>query len=101
MAAQRRQETSAMRETGQRPVCCDDSIAVVPGPTETAVPLSTLTEDEQLFQRSVYRFADAEIRPLVREMDEHASVPRTLIDALFQLGVMGIEIPDELGGAAA
>jgi alkylation response protein AidB-like acyl-CoA dehydrogenase len=73
----------------------------VPASTETAAPLSTLSDDEQLFQASVYEFADAEIRPLVREMDEHAKLPRSLIDALFQLGVMAIEIPDAFGGAGA
>ena len=50
---------------------------------------------------SVYEFADREIRPLVREMDEHAAIPRVLIDKLFGLGVMGIEIPEELGGGGA
>jgi alkylation response protein AidB-like acyl-CoA dehydrogenase len=79
----------------------DDSIAVVPGPTETASPLSTLSEDEKLFGNSVFEFADAEIRPLVRDMDEQAKMPRQLIDALFQLGVMGIEIPEAFGGAGA
>ena len=73
----------------------------MPAPTETAAPLSTLAEDEQLFRDSVYAFADAEIRPLVRAMDEHAALPRTLIDDLFKLGVMGIEIPDAYGGAGA
>ena len=90
-----------MREAGPRPVSRDDSIALVPASTETAVPLSTLNEDERLFQASVYEFADAEIRPLVREMDEHAKLDPKLIDALFQLGVMAIEIPDEFGGAGA
>jgi alkylation response protein AidB-like acyl-CoA dehydrogenase len=60
--------------------------------------LTTLTEDEQLLRDSVYQFADREIRPLVREMDEHAKMPRYLIDRLFDLGVMAIEIPDEHGG---
>jgi len=63
--------------------------------------LTTLTEDEQLLRDSVYEFADREIRPLVREMDEHAKMPRHLIDRLYDLGVMGIEIPDEHGGAGA
>jgi alkylation response protein AidB-like acyl-CoA dehydrogenase len=63
--------------------------------------LTTLTEDERLFQDSVYEFANREIRPLVREMDEHAKIPRALIDALFNLGVMGIEIPDSYGGGGA
>ena len=61
--------------------------------------LTTLTEDEQLLRDSVYEFADREIRPLVREMDEHAKMPRHLIDRLYELGVMAIEIPDEHGGA--
>jgi alkylation response protein AidB-like acyl-CoA dehydrogenase len=60
--------------------------------------LTTLTEDEQLLRDSVYEFADREIRPLVREMDEHAKIPRQLIDQLFDLGVMAIEIPDAHGG---
>jgi alkylation response protein AidB-like acyl-CoA dehydrogenase len=69
--------------------------------TQAPSALTTLTDDEQLFRDSVYEFADREIRPAVREMDEHAKLPRTLIDRLFDLGVMGIEIPDELGGAGA
>ena len=56
-------------------------------------------EDEALFRDSVYEFADREIRPLVREMDEQAKIPRQLIDKLFELGVMGIEIPEAHGGA--
>jgi alkylation response protein AidB-like acyl-CoA dehydrogenase len=70
-------------------------------PNAITVPnaLTTLTEDEQLLRDSVYEFADREIRPLVREMDEHAKMPRHLIDRLYALGVMAIEIPDEHGGA--
>jgi alkylation response protein AidB-like acyl-CoA dehydrogenase len=64
-------------------------------------PLTSLSEDERLFRDSVYEFADREIRPLVREMDEHAKIPRTLIDRLFDLGVMGREIPESYGGAGA
>ena len=62
-------------------------------------PLTRLSEDEQLFQESVAEFARREIAPHVREMDEHAKIPQALIDGLFQLGVMGIEIPEALGGA--
>jgi alkylation response protein AidB-like acyl-CoA dehydrogenase len=64
----------------------------------THPPLTTLSDDEVLFRDSVYEFADRDIRPLVRKMDDEAKVPRDLIDRLFGLGVMGIEIPDELGG---
>ena len=63
--------------------------------------LTTLHEDEALFRRSVFEFADREIRPLVREMDEQAHIPRQLIDKLFDLGVMAIEIPEAQGGAGA
>ena len=67
-----------------------------------AVPgLTTLAEDEALFRQSVYEFADREIRPLVRAMDEEAAIPRQLIDKLFDLGVMAIEIPEARGGAGA
>src|SRR5262249_594855 len=55
----------------------------------------------RLFRDSVYEFADREIRPLVRDMDEHAKIPKTLIDKLFELGVMGIEIPESFGGSGA
>ena len=58
-----------------------------------------LTEEEILFRDTVFAFAAREIRPRVREMDEHAGMPRQLIDQLFELGVMGIEIPDAHGGA--
>jgi butyryl-CoA dehydrogenase/short/branched chain acyl-CoA dehydrogenase len=68
---------------------------------ETGVPLTVLAEDEQLFSASVLEFADQRIRPLVREMDEHAKMPRELVDELFSLGVMGIEIPEAFGGAGA
>ena len=67
----------------------------------TQPALTSLTDDEQLFRNSVYEFADRDIRPLVRKMDDEAKMPRDLIDRLFELGVMGIEIPDEFGGSGA
>jgi alkylation response protein AidB-like acyl-CoA dehydrogenase len=63
--------------------------------------LTSLREDEALFRDSVYEFADHEIRPHVREMDDQAHIPRQLIDKLFDLGVMAIEIPEAHGGAGA
>ena len=68
---------------------------------ESGLPLTVLAEDEQLLRASVLEFARQRIRPLVREMDEHAKVPRSLLDELFELGVMGIEIPDSFGGGGA
>ena len=66
---------------------------------EHAQPLTVLAEDERIFRDSVRDFAQVRVRPLVRQMDEHASFPRTLIDELFALGVMGIEVPERYGGA--
>jgi alkylation response protein AidB-like acyl-CoA dehydrogenase len=63
--------------------------------------LTILSEDERLFRDSVYQFADREIRPHVRDMDEHAKIPRSLIDKLFELGVMDIEVPEAYGGGGA
>jgi alkylation response protein AidB-like acyl-CoA dehydrogenase len=66
---------------------------------EQVHPLTVLSEDESILRDSVREFAEAQVRPLVREMDEHAKIPRTLIDRLFDLGVMGIEIPESFGGS--
>src|SRR5205085_3606907 len=63
-----------------------------------STPLTQLSPDEALFRDSVYEFASREIRPLVREMDEHAKLQPALIEKLFDLGVMGVEIPDSYGG---
>jgi alkylation response protein AidB-like acyl-CoA dehydrogenase len=65
------------------------------------LPFSTLTDDERLFRESVLDFARGEIAPRVREMDERARMPPELIQRLFELGVMGIEVPESHGGAGA
>ena len=71
--------------------------------TETLVntPLSTFTEEEQMLQEMVRKFARNEIAPRVREMDEKQKVDRELVSQLFSLGLMGIEIPEEYGGVGA
>jgi len=68
--------------------------------TETSLPapLSTLTPEEQLLQETVRKFARKEIAPLVREMDEAQKMSPKIIQRLFELGLMGIEIPEEYGG---
>ena len=68
-------------------------------PTEGPGALSHLAEDEQLFRDSVIAFADREIRPRVRLMDEQAQLDVALIEGLFALGAMGIEVPDSMGGS--
>ena len=75
--------------------------ASAPGSAFARPALTRLAEDEQLFRDSVYEFADKEIRPRVRDMDQQAAMPRPLIDQLFAMGLMGIEIPESYGGAGA
>jgi len=63
--------------------------------------LTTLTEDEQMFRASVCEFAEGELRPRVEEMDAHAKLDPALIKQCFDLGLMGIETPEEFGGAGS
>jgi len=62
-------------------------------------PLLALTEDELLFRDNVRQFADQALRPKVREMDEKGVFDHELLDQFFHLGFMGIEIPEQYGGA--
>jgi len=63
-------------------------------------PLVSLTEDEMLFRDTVRQFADESLRPHVKEMDEKGVFEHSLIEQFFQLGLMGIEVPEEYGGGA-
>src|SRR5262250_3664720 len=63
-----------------------------------AVPLTTFSEDEILFRDNVRHFAEDKVRPLVKEMDEKGVFDHHLIQQFFQLGLMGIEIPEQYGG---
>ena len=66
----------------------------------TPAPLTALTEDEVLFRDNIRQFADDKVRPLVREMDEKGVFDKDLIRQFFELGLMGIEIPEQYGGGA-
>src|SRR5215469_275955 len=67
---------------------------------ETPPPLTVLTEDEALFQSTVRQFAREQIAPHVRAMDEAAVFRKDILAQFFQMGLMGIEIPEEYGGQA-
>jgi alkylation response protein AidB-like acyl-CoA dehydrogenase len=73
-----------------------DAIATASAPA----PLVSLTEDEALFRDTVRQFADESVRPYVKEMDEEGVFEPKLIDQFFQLGLMGIEVPEQYGGGA-
>ena len=63
------------------------------------LPLTLLSEDEQLFYDMVGNFAKEKIKPLVRAMDDESQIDHSLIPQLFELGLMGIEIPEKYGGS--
>ena len=59
-----------------------------------------LTDEESLFEDSVAEFAEAEVKPLVREMERQEKIEPGLLKRMFELGLMAIEVPEELGGSA-
>lgn len=63
-------------------------------------PLTVLDEEDRLFRDTIREFAHKEVRPLVREMDEQGQMSKALVRQCFELGLMGIEIPEEYGGQA-
>jgi short-chain 2-methylacyl-CoA dehydrogenase len=65
---------------------------------DTPQPLTVLTKDEALFQSTVRQFAREQITPHVRAMDEAAAFRKEILAQFFQMGLMGIEIPEEYGG---
>jgi alkylation response protein AidB-like acyl-CoA dehydrogenase len=64
-----------------------------------AAPLSVLSEEEELFRSTVREFAETEVRPHVHAMDEAAGFRPEIIAKFFELGLMGIEVPERYGGA--
>jgi alkylation response protein AidB-like acyl-CoA dehydrogenase len=66
---------------------------------DTPAPLTRLTGEESLFFSTVSRFAEESIAPIVRQMDEEQQFAAGLVNQLFSLGLMGIEVPERLGGA--
>ena len=67
----------------------------------TGGPLTRLSEEEQMFQQSVREFAVEKIRPLVHQMDHDATMDPQLVQSFFDLGIMGIEVPEQFGGAGS
>jgi alkylation response protein AidB-like acyl-CoA dehydrogenase len=64
-------------------------------------PLTLLSEEEQMFRDTVRQFAEQTMAPLARSMDEAAQLDGELITQLFELGLMAVEVPEHLGGAAS
>jgi alkylation response protein AidB-like acyl-CoA dehydrogenase len=64
-----------------------------------SAPLTVLAEEEELFRQSVATFANDEVRPRVAEMEHASRIDPALIRGAFDLGLMGIEVEESLGGA--
>ncbi len=64
----------------------------------TPAPLTLLSDEEKMFQQTVRRFAKEQIAPYVREMDEAGVLRKDILQQLFDIGLMSIEIPEEFGG---
>src|SRR5205085_6102673 len=62
-------------------------------------PLTTLSEEEAMFRDAVAGFAEEEVRPRVRQMELEGKIDPTLITKFFEMGLMGVEVPEVLGGA--
>jgi butyryl-CoA dehydrogenase/short/branched chain acyl-CoA dehydrogenase len=62
-------------------------------------PLTVLTEDEEMFRDAVHDFAEGEIRPLSKKMEDDGKYDPSLFPKLFEMGLMGVEIPEEYGGS--
>src|SRR5262245_39058531 len=73
-------------------------IAGPPLEQHVMTPLTALSDDERMFQSTVRRFAREQIRPHVRSMDEAGLFRKEIIQQFFEMGLMGIEIPEEFGG---
>jgi len=61
-------------------------------------PITQLSEEETLFRATVQQFAREQVAPLVRRMDKEQHLDGSLLRKLFELGLMGVEIPEEFGG---
>jgi alkylation response protein AidB-like acyl-CoA dehydrogenase len=69
--------------------------------SEICPALTSLSDEEQMFREAVRDFSASEIAPLVSQMDRSQELDAGLLPQLFELGLMGIEIPEEFGGAGS
>ena len=73
----------------------------MPSEIQPGCPLTTLSEDEKIFADSVAEFAKGELTDKIAKMDEESALDKSLLKQFFEMGLMGIEVPEEFGGAAS
>jgi short/branched chain acyl-CoA dehydrogenase len=71
----------------------------MPDIASAAPALTVLSDEESMFRDAVREFAETDIRPHVYEMDQAAQFRPDLISKFFELGLLGIEVPEEYGGS--
>ncbi|EEQ33678.1 acyl-CoA dehydrogenase [Microsporum canis CBS 113480] len=94
--------STASRATASRAVRCSRPFSSAPhryNAELTPTPITYLSETETMMAESVAKFAQEEVGPKVREMDEAEAMDPAVVEQLFEQGLMGIEIPEEYGGA--
>lgn len=64
-------------------------------------PLTQLSEEERFFRDSVLDYAKKRVAPVVAHMDEKGAMEPEIIPPLFELGLMGVEVPEQYGGAGS
>jgi len=62
-------------------------------------PLTLLADEEVMFRDAVAAFAEEEVRPRVRKMEQEGKIEPALIEKFFEMGLMGVEVPEALSGA--
>lgn len=67
--------------------------------SEVYQPLTLLSDEESMFQTEIGKYARQQIGPLVMKMDEEGCYDTSIVPGMFEMGLMGIEIPDQFGGA--
>ncbi len=72
--------------------------ANLPDPESGVLPLTVFSEEEEMFRTSVRGFAEEQIRPHVSRMDRDARMDPELIQKFFELGLMGVGVPENYGG---
>jgi alkylation response protein AidB-like acyl-CoA dehydrogenase len=65
----------------------------------SVIPLTVLSQEEQLFRSSIREFAEEQIRPLVSKMDKEGQADKAIIRQFFEMGLMGVDIPEIYGGS--
>ena len=76
-----------------------DTRAQMTTPTDIRPALTTLSEDELMFRDAVAAFAATEVAPRVKDMERAGKMDEALVPQYFDLGLMGIEVAEQYGGA--